>query len=499
MPLTQEEVESVPPHNKEYIRGKKELSRVLQDILVAHKHTHDSDSELELLEHQPSHQAESRNSDNSEDHPVHPAPTTTPSRPTIQQAYEHITQRIKQQDTEHLTLRAQQQTDLIREWADKNQKQGNKLALGLLKEGDTRLRALRTAPDTLPTSDPNTVLQHLSDYWGGLAQPPMGRAKTGIYDQPQELPFQKDNAPDRMTHVATTVPEDRPALLQAIADESTFKEIISNLSNGKTPGPDKIPNEIFKYLPAPYQAMIHKFLILLWKAGKTPLCWKHSETALLYKKEDPYDVKNYRPIGLLNTVYKLWTATIAYSIYNYAEKYNILSKANAGFRQLTATTDKITLIQMMLEDARLFQNDIFLLLVDFSNAFNTVDHDKLLVILYHLGIPKDAIEVVKDLYTDVTTSIKTVYGPTEPIKVDRGSIQGDSLSPLIFILYLEPLLRWLQNGGKGYKFSCLSREDRETHRVSNPTFADDLTVATSSAMDLQAQGEKISLCRLGST
>jgi hypothetical protein len=62
----------------------------------------------------------------------------------------------------------------------------------------------------------------------------------------------------------------------------------------------------------------------------------------------------------------------------------------------------------------------------------------------------DAIEVVKNLYSNAITSIHTPYGDTPPIKMERGTIQGDSLSPFLFILYLEPLLRWLRVGARGY-------------------------------------------------
>jgi hypothetical protein len=62
----------------------------------------------------------------------------------------------------------------------------------------------------------------------------------------------------------------------------------------------------------------------------------------------------------------------------------------------------------------------------------------------------DTIEVVKDLYSGAHTQIKTPHGLKPPIPIERGTIQGDSLSPFLFMLYMEPLLRWLQAGGKGY-------------------------------------------------
>jgi len=52
---------------------------------------------------------------------------------------------------------------------------------------------------------------------------------------------------------------------------------------------------------------------------------------------------------------------------------------------------------MALEDAKLFRQDMYALIVDFTSAFNTTDHDRMLWIMYDLGFPTDAIEVVKNL------------------------------------------------------------------------------------------------------
>jgi len=79
---------------------------------------------------------------------------------------------------------------------------------------------------------------------------------------------------------------------------------------------------------------------------------------------------------------------------------------------------------------------IHALIVDFTSAFNTIDHDWMLWIMYDLGFPTDAIDAVKNLYEDATTQIRI-----QKIPVERGSIQGDTLSPFLFFLYIEPLLR----------------------------------------------------------
>ncbi len=114
---------------------------------------------------------------------------------------------------------------------------------------------------------------------------------------------------------------------------------------------------------------------------------------------------------------------------------------------------------MALEDAKLSKKDMYALIMDFTSAFNSTDHDSILWIMYDLGFSTDAIEVVKKL------SIKPISkchnpglpsrqvvphgGHTDLIPVERGTIQGDILSPFLFHC------TWNHLSG-GYSHVCLT-------------------------------------------
>ena len=111
------------------------------------------------------------------------------------------------------------------------------------------------------------------------------------------------------------------------------------------------------------------------------------------------------------------------------------------------------------EDAKLFHKDIYALIVDLTSAFNTTDHDRMLWIMYDLGFPTDAIDAVKNLYENTPTQVKLPSGVcTGQIPVERGTIQGDTLFPFLLLLYMEPLLRWLHVGGRGYVHTCIPKK-----------------------------------------
>ena len=142
-------------------------------------------------------------------------------------------------------------------------------------------------------------------------------------------------------------------------------------------------------------------------------------------------------------------------------------------------------------------SDIFTTYLDFSSAFNMVDHDQLLCTMYDIGIPRDAIEVVKDIYSGHKTTISLPVGKSDPITVTRGTIQGDPLSPLLFLIYIEPLLRWLHEGGRGYKLASLGNETdgkyklQDIHQLAALGFIDDTTLFTRTREDMAIQLRKV--------
>ncbi len=104
------------------------------------------------------------------------------------------------------------------------------------------------------------------------------------------------------------------------------------------------------------------------------------QTVLLHKKGSGHDLGNWRPIALANTLYKLWTGVIAECLYKYAEHFNILSSVQEGFRKQKNTIRQLQNVMNIMSDAKRSQQDLYLLYVDFSSAFNTIDHDKLSVL-----------------------------------------------------------------------------------------------------------------------
>ena len=195
-------------------------------------------------------------------------------------------------------------------------------------------------------------------------------------------------------------------------------------------------------------ACIQAVFTIVHATGHMPSEWCRSNTVLLYKEGDGLNTTNWRPIALANTLYKLYTSMLTVIGSTFAEACGILSDSQEGFRAHRSTARQLQMLVAALEDARLTGKDIFALYIDFSSAFNMVDYGKLFRIMLDLGFLAHYVRAVVGIYSRATTHVTAPQGRMADLDVGRGTIQGDTLSPFLFLLFQEPLLRWLHSGGR---------------------------------------------------
>ena len=129
----------------------------------------------------------------------------------------------------------------------------------------------------------------------------------------------------------------------------------------------------------------------------------------------------------------------------------------------------------MINHARLYQRNLFITLLDLKNTFGELYHQLINSVLRYHQIPDDTTSLVDSFYTTCSISVETSDFITNPVVVAKGVLQGDGLSPLIFDMCFNTLVRTIENGKiklLGYNYtSALSPR----HWFQ---FADDTTLAT---------------------
>ena len=102
-----------------------------------------------------------------------------------------------------------------------------------------------------------------------------------------------------------------------------------------------------------------------------------------------------------------------------------------------------------MEKAREFQKNIYVCFIDYAKAFDCVDHKKLWKILKEMGIPDHLTCLLKNPYAGQEATVRTGHGTTDWFQIGKGVCQGCTLSPCLFNLYSEYIMR--NAGGKKHK------------------------------------------------
>ena len=120
-----------------------------------------------------------------------------------------------------------------------------------------------------------------------------------------------------------------------------------------------------------------------------------------------------------------------------------LPDVQAGFRKGRGTRDQIANISWVIEKAREFHKNIYFCFIDYAKALDCVDHNKLWKILQEMGIPDHLICLLRNLYAGQEATVRTGHGTTVWFQIGKGVCQGCMLSPCLFNLYAEFMMRKL--------------------------------------------------------
>ena len=148
---------------------------------------------------------------------------------------------------------------------------------------------------------------------------------------------------------------------------------------------------------------------------------------------------------------------------------------------------------MIVEKAREFQKNIYFCFIDYTKAFDCVDHNKLWKSLQEMGIPDDLTCLLRNLYAGKEATLRTRYGTTDWFKIGKGVCQGCIFSPCLFNLHHEYIMRntGLDEAQAGIKIAG--------RNINNLRYADDTTLMAESEelksllMKVKEESDKVDL------
>uniref|UniRef100_A0A3B3XUJ8 Reverse transcriptase domain-containing protein n=1 Tax=Poecilia mexicana TaxID=48701 RepID=A0A3B3XUJ8_9TELE len=246
----------------------------------------------------------------------------------------------------------------------------------------------------------------------------------------EELPYFLTKLTNKLTE------RERKNLDQEITIEELTKAMQS-MQNNKTPGRDGLPKEFY----ACFWDIIKEPLLQVYneafREGRLPNMMNQGMITLLYKKGPQNNLKNWRPLTLLGLDVKILSKALFFRVQ--AVISSIIDKEQTCGIPGRKMSDSLALIRDTYIYCQERNIPLSILGIDLEKAFDSVDHRFMERVLSHFNFGEVFIKWIKVLYNDCYSVVMVNREITPLFGVKAGVRQGCPLSPLLFIMTMEPL------------------------------------------------------------
>ena len=216
--------------------------------------------------------------------------------------------------------------------------------------------------------------------------------------------------------------------------ECEVKWALGSITTNKASGGDGIPVGLFQILKDDAVKVPHSTRQQIWKTQQWPQDWKKVSF-----HSSPKECSNYCTLALISHASKVMLKILQARLQQYMNRER--PDVQAGFRKGRGTRDQIANIRWTIKKAREFQKNICFCFIDYTKAFDCVDHNKLWKILREWGIPDHLTCLLRNLHAGQEVIVRTGHGTADWFQTGKGVCQGRMLSPCLFNFYAEYIMR----------------------------------------------------------
>ncbi len=265
--------------------------------------------------------------------------------------------------------------------------------------------------------------------------------------------------------------------------EDEVRNAIKSMKNGKASGIDSIHAEMLKADINLASKLLTDLFTTIWTTNTIPTDWSKGLIVKLPKKGDLQNCDNWRGITLLSIPSKIFCRVLLNRI---GEAIDIkLRQEQAGFRKGRGCIDQIFALRNIIEQCLEWNVPLYINFIDFKKAFDSVHRETLWKILHSYGVPPKIVTLIKMFYDHFECSIILDNTISEWFTVESGVRQGCILSPILFLVTIDWIMRkTTSDQPRGIKWTLFTQ-------LEDLDFADDLAVLSTKHSNLQEKTNRL--------
>lgn len=259
------------------------------------------------------------------------------------------------------------------------------------------------------------------------------------------------------------------------------RDVIRKARTKSASGPNGVSYAVYKNCPK-LVSSLWRILAKVWEVGEVPECWCKADGIYIPKEESAVGLDQFRPISLLNVEGKIFLAVFARRLTSYltTNGYVDTSIQKAGIPAFPGCMEHIAMIWSRIKEAKRSRSELHVAWLDLANAYGSVPHRMIMFALDFFHVPCKFSSWLMSYFNLLAFRFTTSKYTTAFVQLHKGIAMGCVISPILFVMVMEVVLRGLH-----------PEQRVQDGEVKIRAFMDDLTV-----IQVTEDGVKTVLSRL---